>query len=286
MMKKHTTAVVIALMFSGGAQAKKEADSLAFLPFWYAGVSLNQGHYSGVQNEPRTRTGINKVIDGLHLGYQINPYLSAELEYQYLGNMGSQTELSRNYRQVVAALRAGHALTERTHGYIKLGGASWMVSDSEGEGLAGVMGIGTSYDINDHLSLRLEYQYTTRIGNERLGEASHHMGAMGVSYVFGPKEPQTMKNVQEEVAPEEVVEHKAEKTVTKKQSIVLNELSQFVFANNSSTLINTKPLAEIVTQMKAQPFNAVITGYTDSIGTEKYNVWLSKGRKPPDYIGD
>lgn len=281
-MKK--SAIALVLMCSGVAHAKEEAESLLFLPFWYAGVSLNHGHYSGAQNDLRERTGINHIIDGLHLGYQVNPYLSAEVEYQYLGNAGNQAvegELSGSYRQLVSALRVGHALTERTYGYVKLGGAGWMASDGHGEGLAGVMGMGASYDVNDHLSLRLEYQYTDSIGNECLGEASHHMGSVGVSYVFGRSEPVIVEKVREVV-----VEREVEKVITKEQTVVLNERSQLMFAHNSSTLVSTKPLASIVAQMSTQPLSMVVTGYTDSTGAEKYNRWLSERRaqKVADYF--
>lgn len=285
MMKKNTVAVVVALMFSGTIHAAEEVESLGFLPFWYAGVSLNYGHYLDAQNGSKERTGLNHIVDGVHLGHQFNPYLGAEVEYQYLGNAGRQGqagELRGSYRQLATAIRLGHALTERTYGYVKVGVSGWMEVDERGEGLSGVVGVGASYQLLDNLALRLEYQYTDRIGNASLGESSHHMGALGVSYAFGRTKPVIIERVRDVV-----VEREVEKVITKTQTIVLNGRTQLLFATNSSVLENTESLEAIVEQLKKQPtLNVTVAGYTDDVGSEKYNLWLSgrRAQRVADYF--
>ncbi|MCU8269341.1 OmpA family protein [Vibrio vulnificus] len=284
-MKKRALFCSLSALLPGLALAETpNEDSAFFSSFWYVGASLSQGHFSDAQNDARERSSLNHIVDGLHVGHQFNPYLAAELEYQYLGNAGNiprANELSGSYRQWVPSIKLSYPLTEKLSTYAKLGGAGWMNSSDE-QGLSGVFGAGASYQVLDNLALRLEYQYTDSLGNKRIGEGNHQMGAIGVSYQFGRVEPVIIEKeveviVKKEVEVEKIVEKVVE--VVKESTIVLGEHQQALFANNSSVLISTSALNSLVTQLKQHPQSRVIiTGYTDSTGSAKYNQWLSERR--------
>lgn len=260
-------------------------ESEFFVPFWYAGASVAHNDSRQIKDESSQCDGLNGIIDGLHLGYQFNPYFMAEVEYQYLGCMTTAEQLNDDMRQGVVGAKFGYPITDNITPYLKAGAAGWLGARSNG--ISGVVGVGLSYHVFDDVALNVEYQYTDPLGNDAIGEFAHQRFSLGIQYRFGHATPRVItieKPVVREVIVEKIVE--VEKiieveSVPKIETVVISSTNAqaAMFENNSSILINTKALLSIVALLKKHPDTTVrIIGYTDSAGAESYNQWLSARR--------
>ncbi|GEK15922.1 OmpA family protein [Aliivibrio fischeri] len=245
-----------------------------FVPFWYAGASV--AHQ--IKNGPSQCEGLNRIIDGLHLGYQFSPYLMTEVEYQYLGCMVTSEQLNRDMIQGTVNTKLGYPVANNITPYLKVGVGGKV------NGIAGLMGLGLSYRVSDDVALNMEYQYTTLISNS---EFVHQRFSLGIQYRFSYATPRVItieKPFVHDVTTERMVE--VEK-IPQFETVVKTNIQVVLFENNSSMLINTKALLPIVILLKMHLDTKVrITGYTDSTGSEKYNQWLSsmRAKNVGDYL--
>ena len=253
-----------------------------FTPFWYAGASV--AHNGGDQIKASSQCdGLNGIIDGLHLGYQFTPYLMTEVEYQYLGCMATTEQMTSDMRQGVVSAKFGYPLTENITPYLKAGATGWV--NAKANGIAGVMGLGVSYRVFDDVAFHLEYQYTEPFGNEAFSEFTHQRFSLGIMYRFGHAKPQIItvdKPIIREVIVEKIVEQ-----VPKIETVVITSTNNqaALFENNSSVLLSTQALLSIVALLNEHPkITVVITGYTDSVGADRYNQRLSARRA--QHVGD
>ncbi|MEC4729030.1 hypothetical protein HWQ46_26310 [Shewanella sp. D64] len=68
-----------------------QVETLEPLQFWYACVSVAHNGYNETDNNNTQLTDLNVIVDGLHLGYQFNPYLITEVEYQFTQSLSEIT---------------------------------------------------------------------------------------------------------------------------------------------------------------------------------------------------
>ncbi|MGR6859367.1 OmpA family protein [Aliivibrio salmonicida] len=267
-----------------------------FDPYWYAGASLAQSRYSGADNGSSSHNGLNAIVDGVHLGYQFNRYFGTEVEYQFLGNAGNVAvpgQLNGEFQQGVVSAHLGFPVTNDLYPYVKIGGAGWFgdvnitnqANAISVKGLSGVLGAGIGYNVFDNFELRLEYQNTNRIGNYDIHYADHQRIALGLTWRFGYTQTRTIiveKPVIQEVIKEVIVEQIREvETVREIEKVIISDTNAkgALFAVNSSILSSTESIMPSVLLMKQYPSTtAIISGYTDSSGSAKYNQWLSERR--------
>ena len=247
-----------------------------FRPFVYVGASV--AHNDGYNmNESSGCVGLNGIVDGLHLGYQFNPYLMAEIEYQYLGCAAISEQISGDIRQGVFNTKFGYPLTEKVTPYLKVGASSWV--SARVNGLASVIGLGLSYSVFDDVALNLEYQHTEAFSYKGSSELSHERFSLGIMYRFGYAKAQDVtfnKPTSREVIVDEIVgpSPKVEKV---RINSTRNQVA--IFENNTSILINTQELLSIVALLNKSPLtHVVITGYTSNVGRSDYNQLLSERR--------
>ena len=119
-------------------------ESEFFVPFWYAGASVAHNDSRQIKDESSQCDGLNGIIDGLHLGYQFNPYFMTEIEYQYLGCMTTAEQLNDDMRQGVVSAKFGYPITDNITPYLKAGAAG-----ARSNGITGVVGVGLSYHVFD-----------------------------------------------------------------------------------------------------------------------------------------
>jgi OOP family OmpA-OmpF porin len=255
----------------------------------YAGGSVAYNATHTKKGEQSLCDGLNGIIDGLNLGYQFSPYLQVEVEYQYLGCMTTLTQLNRDMRQGVISSKFGYPISDKFTPYLKLGTS---VFSGGGRSIGAVIGSGLSYRVSDYFVLNAEYQYTELLSNDVIGQFTHQRFSLGMQYRFGSVKPRVIsieKPVVQEVIVEKVVKQFIEVEKKPLETVVISSVNKetALFENNSSQVTNVKGLLPVVTHLKMNPkVKVLIVGYTDSIGSAKYNQWLSsiRAKNVGDYL--
>ena len=282
MMKKTVIAVAISGLFmAAGAQAAPQDNT------WYAGGKLGWSNFQTSNSDVSSSiTNLSSqdrddVGGGVYAGYQFNNWLGLEAGYDYLGKMkfntsaGSDDFKSQGFQ---LAAKLSYALAPSADLYGRIGGFAYD-SKAFGEsksGVAPLLAFGTEYAINRDWAARFEYQWVSKIGNkDDVGfEPDNGLLSVGVNYRFGQQAPAVAPAPAPEPAPAP-----APVTVTKDFSVSSDVLFDF----NKATLkpAGQEALANLFAQVKAETpkdGSALVIGYTDRIGSDKYNQALSEKR--------
>lgn len=240
-----------------------------FIPFWYAGISVAKNKNINIEGYEGSHNGLNAVVDGLHLGYQFNPYVMTEIEFQYLGDV-INTIGGDDYKQGGFNIKFGYPLTNELMPYMKVGGAGWFAGNGDDFGVSSVFGGGVLYQATDNISFNLEYQYTDSVGNADVG---HQRLSLGLSWRFGRDKVCATERV---VEVERFIEVKGK---TQLKTVIITNSQGALFANNSSVVNNVDALLSVEETLIGNPgINVIVSGYTDSVGSSSYNQWLSERR--------
>jgi len=130
---------------------------------------------------------------------------------------------------------------------------------------------GVAYDLDDNIALTLEYRYFERVNDNPPGAAndySSHSGLVGVRYTFGEPAHQEMA-AQTYVPP----------PAAPPQAAARNYLVFFDFDKSDLTPQATDIVAQAA--RNAGPANVTrieVTGHTDTVGSDAYNMRLSRRR--------
>lgn len=140
---------------------------------------------------------------------------------------------------------------------------------------------GLSYDLNSNMALKMQYRYfattgnievsaTTGIGGNYMGVANRyadHSILFGLTYNFNkPYQPTSLA----QITPPDTVEEMA--------LVIENEVF-FGFDKYTITLEAQKIIALLVESVKDKNVTSItLKGYTDTIGSEEYNLILSLKR--------
>lgn len=250
------------------------------LPYWYAGAGIGLSHYDNAGNSITYDGKEDNLAGSVYAGYQMSPYLASELGYQFLG--GEKGNNAGNFQQVALMARLGYPVTASFYPYAKIGGTGWFgesngLNSTTGKGFSPAAGVGFEYAFTPRLIGRMEYQYTDELGNESLGYTDHHLTTVGLTWRFGISShvAETPRFVHEAVSftiPSVAeVEPEAQQTESKN--------TQSLFAFNSSILTDKAAFRDVLAFLQQHPSAvAIITGYTDNIGSEQYNQRLSERR--------
>lgn len=299
-MNKSMLAVLVGGLLAAGAVQAAAQDNT-----WYAGGKAGWSNYYGVDKNQDIASAFNAAGNnsesksdlglGAFAGYQLNPNLGFELGYDWLGKYkmsgGSGVDALNGEAKsqlVQATMKISFPATNVLDLYGRLGGGyAWTdskISDVAGSatgkkrGAAFVGALGAEYTIDQNWAARLEYQYTTPLGDtsiDRSGiELDNGLLAFGMLYRFG----QVGAPV---AAPAPVIAEPAPAVVVAPKEFSLS--SDVLFEFNKATL---KPAANqaldaLFSQIvAANPKDGVATviGYTDRIGSDNYNLALSEKR--------
>lgn len=206
----------------------------------------------------------------LHLGYDFNDYVALEYGVDYLGsfesnfNTAGKNTIDGKLSAITLAPKFNLPLNDSWGLFAKLG-AAYMVSGHEKD-VVPTASIGAEYKIDYNWELRAEYQRYQNMSGDIINSLDGNFFAVGFNYRFG-NEPVTKEEEVVEVRPvARIVEHVYPAQI---------ETIRFSFDSDDSKTNLTKT----VEVLKAYPQAQVeITGYTDSIGSSKYNQKLSEER--------
>ncbi len=210
-----------------------------------------------------------------HLGYRFTPYVAAEYGVDYLGSFTSNVERSGlntvdgEMWALTLAPKFNLPLGDAWNLFVKVGGAYMMAGDEQD--FVPTSSLGAEVKLDDHWSLRAEYQRYDGLSDELLyGLDSDYLG-VGVNYTFHSEKAPTpapmVKLVETVPVTQLVVHHYPAQTLT------------VPFDLEGTTLKDATPLNDVVELLNAYPEAQVeIIGYSDTSGSAAYNQQLTEQR--------
>lgn len=227
---------------------------------------------------------------GLYSGYQLLPWLAVEAGINNFNKVDatySDGHVSADIWATDVSAVLKYYLTNELSLYTRLGGIyssidkeSTYSDDSSYRGWSLLGAVGADYAFSKRWSMRLEYQYVDGLGdNSNVLQADMSYASIGLAYHFGQSD-----NISAIPTPEPISQPEPE-PVVKVVDVSLN--SNALFDSNSYEVKQSKSLKHWAEELKKyKENNIVITGHTDSTGTEKYNQKLSERRAQAvaDYI--
>lgn len=289
-MKK--TAIAIAVVLAGTATLAQAAPKDNT---WYTGAKVGWSSYhdtgwygigDGYQNDGSTRN--DQVGAGAYLGYQANPYLGFELGYDWLGRMAYKGDIYNGaFKAHVGQLTAklSYPLTHDLDLYTRLGGAVWRADTKGGQagvpasrvkyhdtGVSPLAAAGLEYALSKNVATRLDYQWISNVGDAHtIGtRPDNGMLSLGVAYRFGQDDV---------IVPPAPAPAPAPAVQTKRFTLKSDVLFNF----NKSTLRpeGQQALDQLYSQLSnldPKDGSVVVLGFTDRIGSDRYNQKLSEAR--------
>ncbi|PPI88096.1 porin OmpA [Candidatus Pantoea edessiphila] len=286
-MKKISTTIAILFtgFFSSVVQAIPQKDT------WYIGAksgwskyfNADEHDYTYLTNDGVTHT--NALANNLFLSYQINPILGFELGLDKLGNIKYSGEnISGNFKSYDLQLSAkfSYPFSDKLDIYSRLGGMLWYVNadhftlannnsfENTDISFVPFIAAGMEYSINRDIAIRLDYQFVNTIGDKYIVGSKPKNGILsfGVSYKFGHKPYSAIKvNTQKKSV--------NDTKYFKLKNDVLFNFNKFILKNEGKQTLDQlyKDL-----NFNKQKNTVMIIGFTDRIGSIKYNQGLAKKR--------
>ncbi len=251
---------------------------------WYVGGKVGWSDFYSKDYASQFGSGDTSNSDqvgaGAFVGYQFNDWFALEGGYDWLGKEGIRYGLQEGKQRFQGIQLSGKfstPVTDKLDAYARLGVMGYRASGAFGDkhdGAAPLAALGVEYNIDRNWSTRFEYQYVNRMG--KTGDnglrADNGLLSLGVAYHFGGAP-----------APVPVAQPAPAPVPAAPQVMEFKLAGDVLFAFNSAKLNDAgqAELATIVQQIKtAQPQQAAINiaGYTDRIGSDAYNLKLSKER--------
>ncbi|HAT1544121.1 porin OmpA [Aeromonas hydrophila] len=312
-MNKSILAVLVSgLLVSGGVQAAAQDNT------WYAGGKAGWSKFFDVDQKQvvsdtlgalqNTSTSKDTLGLGAFAGYQLNPNLGFEFGYDWFGKYTSSGELSgvrvegeAKSQMIQTTMKIGFPVNDALDLYGRIGGGyAWTNSELSAQtatdfikdtgnkhGAVFVGALGAEYAIDRDWAARLEYQYTTPLGDTSLDRAGIEMDngmlAFAMLYRFGQQGGEVAAPAPAPAAAP------APAVVVVPKTFSLS--SDVLFEFNKATLkpAASQALDNLFSQIvAANPKDGVATviGHTDRIGSDAYNQALSeqRARSVADYL--
>ncbi len=291
-MKKTAIALAVALAaFTTVTQAAPKDNT------WYTGGKLGWSQYhdtgfygNGYDNRIGNGPTRNDQIGaGAFVGYQANPYLGFELGYDWLGRMaykGSVDNGAFKAQGIQLTTKLSYPLTDDLDIYTRLGGMVWRAdskaaynngaggrrSDND-TGVSPLAAGGLEYAVTKNWATRLEYQWTSNIGDAgTVGtRPDNALVSVGVSYRFG----------QDDVAAPAPAPTAAPAPVVQTKRFTLRSDVLFNFNKSQLKPEGQQALDQLYSQLSSmdpKDGSVVVLGFTDRIGSNEYNQKLSQAR--------
>ena len=256
--------VIAALGFAVAAQAAVPETA-------YVGVRGGWAHMDMDSTDWTSADDKDAVGYGLYAGYNLTSWAAIEAGYNFFDGFSVKEGGASNDLDIhgpEAALRLAYPLGPDGSDIFVRGGAFWATSDVEHGGdnheIAPFVGAGVQYAVTKNFDVRVGYDYYFDVIDDK-GCPETDIGLLyaGLQYTFGGAAP---------VAP-------VPQTVT--ENFTLDAATLFPFDGSSLCEEGVKAVNSVVDSVAAKNIqNAAydVKGYTDRIGSEKYNQALSEKR--------
>lgn len=277
--------IALALALIGTASsAQVFAQNLDLNPSWYVAPSAN---YTNTDN----RFGLSK--DGQGLGLRFGKAINQSWDVQLGGIIARTKEAGATYKQNLLSIDALYMQSrEAVHPFLVFSAGGQHDKFSKGPSNKSKSspflgaGIGLQAQLTEQLSLQADVRRNMAYlsGHEfNFKRAYTTYASVGLNYFFD-KVAKPVPVVKVEPKPEPVVEVKKEvppppPPAPKFEKYTLSSTELFAF--DSAVLASAQPkLDEISKALKETPnvSNIVISGFTDRLGSDKYNLKLSEKR--------
>ncbi|WP_303963610.1 OmpA family protein [Succinatimonas hippei] len=256
--------VIAALGFAVAAQAA--VPETAYVGVRGGWAHMDMDTVDGVSADDKDAVGY-----GLYAGYNLTSWAAIEAGYNFFDGFSakdSATSYDFDVHGPEAALRLAYPLGPDGSDIYVRGGAFWATSDADhgitNHEIAPFVGAGVQYAVTKNFDVRVGYDYYFDvIDDEGLPETDIGLLYAGLQYTFGGAAP---------VAP-------VPQTVT--ENFTLDAATLFPFDGSSLCEEGVKVVNSVVDSVAAKNIqNAAydVKGYTDRIGSEKYNQALSEKR--------
>ncbi|ASA55065.1 OmpA family protein [Vibrio gazogenes] len=223
---------------------------------------------------------------GAFLGYQVWDHVALEAGYDHLGKFTGAGMVNDHVNAVTIAPKFNLPLYQNLDLYAKLGGA--YVDYGSKDDWSYLAAAGLELSANDNVAVRLEYQALTDMNND-IVRAQGNMATLGVTYRFGRSEstpvvaskprPAVAEPAVVAEAPEPAPAEPADTQEIKTVKKSLNSASSFALDSAVLSKQGIADLQDVVELMsRHSQATAMVTGYTDSTGSKKYNQSLSLKR--------
>ncbi|NRD71905.1 TonB-dependent receptor [Shewanella sp. VB17] len=217
---------------------------------------------------------------GLYTGYQFTSWFALEAALTDYGSIDASYGFNNVSTDIWGSELTGvfsYAISSNFDTYLRVGAAyqdiektsSWENELSSNEWDI-VSAVGLDYRLSPNLSIRGEYQFIDGIGDNNVMQADMHFISLGLSYHFNQQK-------------KSVTTYPPQKTNIELAPIaVANKIpshTSVLFLFDSTKFEVNEDLDKLAIAIKQHTSGMVtITGYTDSLGSEKYNQQLSEAR--------
>ncbi len=232
-----------------------------------------------------------------YMGLQVSKSWSWDVGYQYINNPFDIKDMELGVFDT--AIRYDTYFNNTTSLYLRGGIGYWMMDShtntlksSNEKGFSPLGEVGLNYQATPHVYFNLGYKYLHDIGNRTTGEFNAHSVLAGVTYHFKRQrfdesvKAQATSQVKQQTASLQNDPPQQGKFVpSSEQSAELLKLvlQDVHFAFDSHQVVESDELKQQVNQTVAQlqqnpKVHIEVIGHTDSVGSEAYNLTLSKER--------
>lgn len=281
-MKKTTLAIALASLTMASVHA---APANSF----YTGVRVGwaSAHYDVNQFKNQgIEVKRNQTTYGAYMGYQMAKYFGMELGYDNFGGFkveGADGRFKTRHHGPSLSLKPSIPLASTLDAYLRVGAAlvrSDVIYDDNANNehhhihnwrVSPVYAAGFEYNPSNHVSVRLEYAWIDQMGRFKDSDTGEKFNprsggvTLGLAYRFGGETPAP--------APVPVPVEPAVKEFT------LNSDVTFNFGKADLKPEARTALTDIYSQIKGSNAEHInVAGYTDRIGSKKYNQRLSQQR--------
>lgn len=271
-MNKSLLALLISGLFTTNILAAGQDNS------WYGGARLGWSDLYDIdqnQNAEQSNDTTHAMGTGFFGGYQFTQNLAIEMGYDWLGQYQYASESDEHSVQMAQlALKLGLSVTESLDFYTRMGGGYAWADNATGNSsdMVLITALGAEYAFNSDWAARLEYQYTSPLGDHDDNDLNlgNSLLSLGITYRFG----QIASGVVEPI-PAPALEPEVGSTPP------INSDIQFTYNQAALQSEAHLSLGRLYNQlMTLTPNNATVTviGYSDRLGSETYNQALSERR--------
>ncbi|AGH81350.1 outer membrane protein A [Psychromonas sp. CNPT3] len=300
-------ALCSAVLFFLAVPAYAQVDNAVSREFSdYRDTRQNNSHvYVGLRGgganfEKACSSGSSKCNDdtlgyGFYGGYQFTSWFALEAALTDYGSIsatyyGTNKVSVETWGSELSGVFS-YDLFESLDAYLRVG-ASYQHAHKESiwptEELVGdwgvVSAVGLDYRLSTSWSLRGEYQFIDDTGKNDLTHVDVHFVSLGLTYHFGQEKLFSAVAISAPLISEPIIAEPVIVTsvpviapvfVAKKTYFVTNAL----FSVNSSQFKTNPDLIDLIMKsLQSKEGNIIITGYSDNLGSVKYNQWISEKR--------